>query len=66
MQQLNITPQQVIAFGDGENDIDMLANVGLGVAMANATDYVKSFAKDIAQHHLEQGVARYLEKLLLS
>ena len=65
MQQLNITPQQVIAFGDGENDIDMLANVGLGVAMANASDYVKSFAKDIAQHHLEQGVARYLEQLLL-
>jgi Cof subfamily protein (haloacid dehalogenase superfamily) len=63
-QQLNISMDEVIAFGDGENDIEMLSGVGLGVAMANASDYVKSFAKDIAPHHLEQGVARYLEQLI--
>lgn len=61
---LNISLNEVIAFGDGENDIQMLQNVGLGVAMDNASDYVKRFAKDIAPHHLEAGVAKYLEKLL--
>ncbi len=62
--KLNINTSQIIAFGDGENDIDMLSHVGLGVAMDNASPHVKTFAKDIAPHHLESGVAKYLTKLI--
>jgi Cof subfamily protein (haloacid dehalogenase superfamily) len=60
----NITMEQIIAFGDGENDISMLENVGLGVAMANAKDHVKAIADDIAGFHYEAGVADYLECLM--
>ena len=63
-KKLNIDISEIIAFGDGENDIDMLSHVGLGVAMDNASMHVKSFAKDIAPHHLEAGVAKYLLKLI--
>ncbi|MFO0318872.1 MAG: HAD-IIB family hydrolase, partial [Neisseriaceae bacterium] len=63
-QKLDIKANEIIAFGDGENDIPMLSNVGLGVAMDNASAHVKKIAKDIASHHMEEGVAIYLEELI--
>lgn len=63
---LNINTNEIIAFGDGENDISMLSGVGLGVAMGNAKKHIKESAKDIANHHKDQGVAKYLEKLISS
>ncbi|MCX8515321.1 MAG: Cof-type HAD-IIB family hydrolase [Burkholderiales bacterium] len=59
----NVASSEIIAFGDSENDISMLSQVGLGVAMGNALDHVKDKAKDIAGNHDEQGVALYLTKL---
>lgn len=53
-----------VAFGDGENDITMLQQVGHGVAMGNASDRVKSSAKQITLSNDELGVVRYLENLL--
>lgn len=38
---LNIKPENVITFGDGENDIGMLEVAGAGVAMENASELVK-------------------------
>lgn len=61
---LDIDTSQIIAFGDGENDIPMLSNVGLGVAMHNAEEHVKAAAHDVALHHAEAGVAKYLENLI--
>jgi len=63
-ETIGLSPKQVIAFGDGENDVPMLSQVGLGVAMGNAVAHVKTMAKDVAGNHDEQGVALYLEKLL--
>lgn len=63
-KQKGINMDEIIAFGDGENDIPMLSNVGLGVAMGNAMLPVKLIAKDIASRHDEQGVANYLEALI--
>lgn len=51
------------AFGDGENDLEMLSNVVNGVAMGNATDEVKSFAKYECLSCEENGVYNYLVKL---
>ena len=63
-RELNINVNEIIAFGDGENDIPMLTKVGLGVAMDNASDSVKFVASDVAGHHLDAGVAIYLENLV--
>lgn len=53
---------QVIAFGDNYNDIDLLQSVGMGVAVANARPEVKAVANYITLHHKEDGVADFLEK----
>ncbi len=55
---------RTIAFGDGENDIEMLRVVGHGVAMKNGCAAVRSAAKAVSGHtNDEDGVARYLESI---
>lgn len=56
---------QVIAFGDGYNDIDLLEQVGWGVALENAFPEVKAVANEISKHHKEDGVANTLERIFL-
>ena len=60
----NITPEQMMAFGDGENDIDMLEYVGYGVVMQNALESVKSHGKFITKTNDEDGVAYALKKFI--
>lgn len=59
---LNMSFDNVIAFGDGRNDIDMLSKVGLSVAMGNAVNEVKKIAKDITKDVDEFGTKDFLEK----
>lgn len=63
IQQLNILPEEVIAIGNGINDVEMLESSGLGIAMGNATDYVKSKAKMIVEDNDHYGVARALSTI---
>ena len=63
--RLGIKADQIVAFGDSENDITMLRAAGLGVAMANSLDITKNAADDITLSNDDDGVAVYLEKLLL-
>lgn len=63
---LNIPQNEVIAFGDGDNDIDMLQFAGLGVAMGNASHYVKSKADYITLSNEEDGIADALYKKILN
>lgn len=59
---LNINIKDVIAFGDGLNDIEMLEKCGKGVALQNALDEVKKVADDITIYdHNNDGVIHYLE-----
>ena len=44
MEEYGIERSEIMAFGDGENDIDMLQFAGIGVAMGNAGDKVKAAA----------------------
>lgn len=60
---LSFDIEKVIAFGDGENDLEMLKEVGLGIAMGNASDLVKSIAKDVTTNVEEFGTISYLEKV---
>lgn len=61
---LNLSTKDTIAFGDSDNDIEMLEIVGEGIAMKNAkidlkTNKITEFTNN------EDGVAKYLEKMLL-
>jgi Cof subfamily protein (haloacid dehalogenase superfamily) len=59
-----IDPGRVIAFGDADNDIDMLRFVGHGVAVGGMTEEVREAADAVAPPVGEDGVASYVEKLL--
>ena len=51
---------QIMAFGDGANDIEMLSECGMGVAMGNADENVKAVGKFVAPTNGEDGLARVL------
>ncbi len=57
--------QNVLAVGDSENDIDMLRECGLGVAMGNAADCVKAAADAVTCSNSEDGAALAIEKYAL-
>lgn len=58
--QYGIKREEIMAFGDAENDLDMLKTVGVGIAMGNAMDTLKAVADDVAKTNDEDGVAHYL------
>ena len=60
---LNIDVSDAMAIGNGDEDIEMLQAVGVGVAMGNATDGLKAVAKVITDTNDNEGVALVLEKL---
>ncbi|MDO4881481.1 MAG: HAD family hydrolase [Capnocytophaga sp.] len=59
-EKYHFTREEAMAFGDNYNDMDMIANVGYGIAVANAREELKQVAKEITLHHKEDGVAHYL------
>ena len=56
--------EDVVAFGDDTNDVEMVAQSGKGVAVDNAVDEVKAVADCITCSNDEDGVAIILEELL--
>lgn len=66
MNELDINPEQLLAFGDGYNDISMLEYAGHGYAMDNAPEAVKRYAKYIAPANEVDGVAQIIRKYLSS
>ena len=63
-ERLKISPAECVAFGDSENDIEMLKYCGQSYAMKNAADIVKAAAKNICPPNDEDGVFVTLEKIL--
>lgn len=61
---LNLTPAEVMAVGDGENDLAMLRYAGLSVAMGNACDTVKKTARVVTESNDEDGLAKAVERVL--
>lgn len=59
---LGITPAQVIAFGDAENDIDMLHLAGIGVAMGNGEPAAKEAADFVTDRIEKDGIWKALVK----
>ena len=65
LERTRIKQEEVIAIGDGFNDVSMIRFAGLGVAMANAQPPVKANADRITQYtNDEDGVARFIQELL--
>lgn len=60
--KLGIKKEEMMAFGDAENDLPMLEYVGCGVAMENAVDSVKAAADEITLDNNSDGIAVSLEK----
>ena len=54
---------EVMAFGDGNNDIDMLKHVGVGVAMGNANDLVKAASDFVTDTINDDGIFKALKNL---
>lgn len=64
-QWYGIDRAQMIAIGDGQNDISMLQYAGLGVAMGNADSEVKAAADCIAEDNDHDGVGATIRKYIL-
>jgi Cof subfamily protein (haloacid dehalogenase superfamily) len=62
-ETLGLNLSQVAAIGDGLNDIEMLTEAGLGIAMGNAPEAVKSVAAWVTGTNNEAGVAQAVQKL---
>jgi Cof subfamily protein (haloacid dehalogenase superfamily) len=54
--------EDIVAFGDDYNDIELIKNCGIGVAVANGLEEMKVVADDICCSNDEDGVAKWLEK----
>jgi Cof subfamily protein (haloacid dehalogenase superfamily) len=63
-EQNGFTRERTVAFGDGENDIELVDWAGYGVAVENAHDLVKEVADFICPSVDEEGVAQVLEAYL--
>ena len=63
VKRWGICPADCAAFGDGENDLQMLAYVGHSYAMENAVDEAKAVARHICPSNEEEGVLATLERL---
>lgn len=64
--KLKIKRSEVMAIGDNFNDIEMIKNAGLGIAMNNGSPVAKEVATVIAPSNNEDGVAKVIERYVLN
>ena len=62
---LEIPLAEVLVFGDAANDIQMVREAGIGVAVANAVHEVKEAADYVTGSNDEEGAAKFIEKYVL-
>nr|WP_106783827.1 Cof-type HAD-IIB family hydrolase [Lysinibacillus timonensis] len=66
-KELDIPRKRIIAFGDEDNDLEMIEYAGVGVAMSNGIDELKSIANEVTLSNNEDGIAKVLiERLKLN
>ncbi|MFR1449797.1 MAG: Cof-type HAD-IIB family hydrolase [Beduini sp.] len=64
VKHLGIKQEEVIAFGDGYNDLSMIEYAGLGVAMGNSVEGVKEKADVVTKTNDEEGIAYLLSQII--
>ena len=62
-ERLSLTPEEVMAIGDNNNDLDMLRYAGTAVAMANATPEARAAAHFVTTANSADGIANALERV---
>ncbi|MRG87058.1 Cof-type HAD-IIB family hydrolase [Salinibacillus xinjiangensis] len=60
----NIPQERIIAFGDEDNDLEMIEYAGIGVAMGNGIQELKSIANYTTKTNEEEGISLFLEDFL--
>lgn len=66
LEKIKIKSDEMIAVGDGFNDLTMIQMAGLGIAMSNAQESVKACADYVTLSNEEDGVAHAIEKFVLT
>jgi len=66
LHDYRLHPNEVVAIGDGPNDLEMLKYAGTGVAMGNASEQVQATADFVTSHHEQDGLAEFIERYLLT
>jgi len=65
LQHMDIEPQYMMAVGDGSNDLEMVKNAGIGVAMGNAVPSVKAAAAVVVSSNDDGGIVEAFERFVL-
>lgn len=65
-EHLGIKPEEIITMGDAGNDAHMIEYAGMGIAMGNAFEEIKAMANYITDTNENDGVAKAIEKFVLS
>ena len=65
-KEYGIPKDEVIAIGDGENDLSMIKYAGLGVAMGNSSDFIKEQADYVTDTNVNAGVGNVIKKFVLN
>jgi Cof subfamily protein (haloacid dehalogenase superfamily) len=60
-----IKSSEIVTFGDDYNDIEMIKNCGIGIAMGNGIEEIKMVAKYVCGRNDEDGVGKWIEKNIL-
>ena len=64
--EMGIDPENVLAIGDGENDLEMLELAGVSVAMGNGKEVVKQNAMYVTISNDADGFAKAIEELVIN
>lgn len=65
LKQIGVSANETLAIGDGENDIEMIQQAGIGVAVGNASQSLKDVADHVVATNDEDGVAEAVERFVL-
>lgn len=64
LKNKGISMENCVAFGDAENDKEMLEKVGYGVAMGNADEKIKKIAKYVTKNNENNGIKYFFDQIL--
>lgn len=64
LEMLEISAEETMAFGDADNDLDMIQSVKYGIAMGNASEHLKKAAYHITDSNEADGVAKEINRMI--
>jgi Cof subfamily protein (haloacid dehalogenase superfamily) len=65
LKYYNVGVENILSFGDNENDLEMIKNCGTGVAVENGIEEIKNIAKYVCGTNEDNGVANWIEQNIL-